>query len=105
MEAQDLLCTVLETILEVKEKFKEGHIIDIVIGKETSEVVDYKHHELDVFGTGKNEDISVWSTVIRQALISGYIDKEIENYGVLKVTKAGKAFLSKPKSFKITKDE
>ena len=104
MEAQDLLCTVLETILEVKEKFKEGHIIDIVIGKETSEVVDYKHHELDVFGTGKNEDISVWSTVIRQALISGYIDKEIENYGVLKVTKAGKAFLNKPKSFKITKD-
>ncbi len=104
MEAQDLLCTVLETILEVKEKFKEGHIIDIVIGKETSEVVDYKHHELDVFGTGKNEDISVWSTVIRQGLISGYIDKEIENYGVLKVTKAGKAFLNKPKSFKITKD-
>lgn len=104
MEAQDLLCTVLETILEVKEKFKEGHIIDIVIGKETSEVVDYKHHELDVFGTGKNEEVSVWSTVIRQALISGYIDKEIENYGVLKVTKAGKAFLNKPKSFKITKD-
>ena len=104
MEAQDLLCTVLETILEVKEKFKEGHIIDIVIGKETSEVVDYKHHELDVFGTGKNEDISVWSTVIRQGLISGYIDKEIENYGVLKVTKSGKAFLNKPKSFKITKD-
>lgn len=104
MEAQDLLCTVLETILAVKEKFKEGHIIDIIIGKETSEVLDYKHQELDVFATGKGEDVSVWSTVIRQGMICGYIDKEIENYGVLKVTKSGKAFLNKPTSFKIAKN-
>ena len=104
MEAQEMLCTVIETILAVKEKFKAEHIVDIIIGKETSEVLDYKHEELDVFATGKGEDPTVWHTVIRQAMIGGYIDKEIENYGVLKITKAGKDFLKKPTSFKITKD-
>lgn len=104
MEAQDMLCTVIETILAVKEKFKAEHIVDIIVGKETSEVLDYKHEELEVFATGQSDDASVWHTVIRQAMISGYIDKEIENYGVLKVTKAGKAFFKKPTSFKITKD-
>lgn len=104
MEAQEMLCTVIETILAVKEKFKAEHIVDIIIGKETSEVLDYKHEELDVFATGKGEDPTVWHTVIRQAMIGGYIDKEIENYGVLKITKAGKDFLKKPSTFKITKD-
>ncbi len=104
MEAQEMLCTVIETILAVKEKFKAEHIVDIIVGKETSEVLDYKHEELEVFATGQSDDASVWHTVIRQAMISGYIDKEIENYGVLKVTKAGKAFFKKPTSFKITKD-
>ena len=104
MEAQEMLCTVIETILAVKEKFKAEHIVDIIIGKETSEVLDYKHEELDVFATGKGEDPTVWHTVIRQAMIGGYIDKEIENYGVLKITKAGKDFLKKPTTFKITKD-
>ncbi|MBR2618806.1 MAG: DNA helicase RecQ [Paludibacteraceae bacterium] len=104
MEAQDMLCTVIETILAVKEKFKAEHIVDIIVGKETSEVLAYKHEDLEVFATGTNEDASVWHTVIRQAMIAGYIDKEIENYGVLKVTKSGKAFFKKPTSFKITKD-
>lgn len=104
MEAQDMLCTVIETILAVKEKFKAEHIVDIIVGKETSEVLDYKHEDLEVFATGTNEDASVWHTVIRQAMIAGYIDREIENYGVLKVTKTGKTFFKKPTSFKITKD-
>lgn len=104
MEAQDMLCTVIETILAVKEKFKAEHIVDIIVGKETSEVLDYKHEELDVFATGKGEYPTIWHTVIRQAMIAGYIDKEIENYGVLKITKSGKAFLKKPTTFKITKD-
>lgn len=104
MEAQEMLCTVIETILAVKEKFKAEHIVDIIVGKETSEVLDYKHDDLDVFATGQGEDPTLWHTVIRQAMIAGYIDKEIENYGVLKITKAGKAFFKKPTSFKITKD-
>ncbi|OQA50412.1 MAG: ATP-dependent DNA helicase RecQ [Bacteroidetes bacterium ADurb.Bin302] len=104
MEAQDLLCTVLDTIIAVKEKFKAEHIVDVIVGKETSEVLDYKHEDLEVFGTGQHEEPSVWQAVIRQAMIAGYIDKEIENYGVLKVTKEGKHFLDNPSSFKITKD-
>lgn len=104
MEAQEMLCTVIETILAVKEKFKAEHIVDIIVGKETSEVLDYKHEDLDVFATGQGEDPTLWHTVIRQAMLAGYIDKEIENYGVLKITKQGKAFFKKPVSFKITKD-
>jgi ATP-dependent DNA helicase RecQ len=104
MEAQDLLCTVLETILLVKEKFKAEHIVDVIVGKETAEVIDYKHQDLEVYGTGESEKPTVWHAVIRQAMLSGYLDKEIENYGLLKVTKTGRAFLEKPTSFKITKD-
>ncbi|NLK92854.1 MAG: DNA helicase RecQ [Bacteroidales bacterium] len=104
MEAQDLLCTVLETILSVKEKFKAEHIVDVIVGKETAEVIDYKHQDLEVYGTGESEKPTVWHAVIRQGMLSGYIDKEIENYGLLKVTKSGRAFLEKPTSFKITKD-
>lgn len=104
MEAQDLLCTVLETILSVKERFKAEHIVDVIVGKETAEVIDYKHQDLEVYGTGESEKPTVWHAVIRQGMLSGYIDKEIENYGLLKVTKSGRAFLEKPTSFKITKD-
>ncbi len=104
MEGQDLLCTVLDTIIAVKEKFKAEHIVDIIMGKETAEVLDYKHEDLDVFGTGQHEEPNVWHAVIRQAMIAGYIDKEIENYGVLKITKSGREFLDKPSSFRITKD-
>ncbi len=104
MEAQDLLCTVLETIISVKEKFKAEHIVDIIVGKETAEVVDYKHQDLEVFGTGEHETPTVWHAVIRQAMLAGFIDKEIENYGLLKVTKNGRKYLEKPTTFKITKD-
>ena len=105
MEAQELLCTVLETIITVKEKFKAEHIVDIIMGEETREVCDYKHDELDLFGSGKFESAALWHSVIRQAMLAGYIDKEIENYGVLKVTAEGRKFLENPKSFKITRDD
>ncbi|MBP6231099.1 MAG: DNA helicase RecQ [Paludibacteraceae bacterium] len=104
MEAQDLLCTILETIISVKEKFKAEHIVDIIVGKETAEVIDYKHQDLEMFGTGEHEHPTVWQAVIRQAMLAGFIDKEIENYGVLKITKGGRAFLAKPTAFKISKD-
>ena len=88
----------------MKEKFKAEHIVDVIVGKETAEVIDYKHQDLEVYGTGESEKPTVWHAVIRQGMLSGYIDKEIENYGLLKVTKSGRAFLEKPTSFKITKD-
>lgn len=104
VEAQELLSLVLETIIALKEKFKAEYIIDVIMGKESSEILSYNHDQLEVFGYGQDEDEKTWNAVIRQALIAGYIDKDIETYGLLKVTKAGHAFLKKPVSFKIVKD-
>ena len=104
VEAQDALCAVIETIIAVKENFKQDYIIDILLGKETSEVLAHKHEELEVFGSGMGEDERLWNAVIRQALIAGYLDKDVENYGLLKVTSAGHKFLKKPTSFKIVED-
>ena len=104
VEAQELLCTVIETVLAVKEKFKAEYVIDVILGKETTEVLDHKHEELEVFGSGTGEEDKLWNAVIRQALIAGYLSKDVENYGLLKVTAEGKKFLKHPKSFKIVED-
>ncbi len=104
VEAQDALCAVIETIIAVKENFKQDYIIDILLGKETSEVLAHKHEDLEVFGSGMGEEERLWNAVIRQALIAGYLDKDVENYGLLKVTPAGHKFLKKPVSFKIVED-
>ena len=104
VEAQDSLCAVIEAIIAVKENFKADYIIDILLGKETSEVLAHKHEELEVFGSGMGEEEKMWNAVIRQALIAGYLSKDVENYGLLKVTPEGHKFLKKPKSFKIVED-
>jgi ATP-dependent DNA helicase RecQ len=104
VEAKELLCAVLETVIALKEKFKTDHVIDVMLGKSTSEVISYKHDELEVFGCGTDEEEKTWNAVIRQALINRYLDKDIENYGLLKVTAAGKEFLKNPVSFKVTED-
>ena len=104
VEAKDSLCAVIETIMAVKENFKSDYIINVLLGKETSEVLAHKHEDLEVFGSGEGEDEKVWNAVIRQALIAGYLSKDVENYGLLKVTPAGTKFLKKPVSFKIVED-
>ncbi|MFV0329294.1 MAG: DNA helicase RecQ [Dysgonomonas sp.] len=102
VEAKDLLLTALEAVVALKEKFKTDYVINILRGKETSEIETYGHQDLEVFGSGDDADEDTWNAVIRQALIAGYFDKDIENYGLLRVTKKGKDFLKKPSSFKIT---
>jgi len=104
VEAKDSLCAVIETIMAVKENFKSDYIINVLLGKETSEILAHKHEDLEVFGSGEGEDEKVWNAVIRQALIAGYLSKDVENYGLLKVTPAGVKFLKKPVSFKIVED-
>lgn len=104
VEAKDSLCAVIETIIAVKENFKSDYIIDVLLGKETSEVLAHRHEDLEVFGSGEGEDEKIWNAVIRQALIAGYLSKDVENYGLLKVTPAGNKFLKKPVSFKIVED-
>jgi len=106
VEAQDLLLTVIEAIMALKEKFKAEYVVNIIRGKETSEIETYGHQDLEAFGSGSDTDEDTWNAVINQALISGYLDKDIEHYGLLKITKKGKDFLKKPASFKIAqKDE
>lgn len=104
VEAKDDLCAVLETIVALKEKFKADHVIDVLKGKATNDVKSYKHDELDVFGCEESADAKFLNAVIRQAVIAGYIERDIENYGLLKVTSKGTSFLSKPVSFKIAED-
>ncbi len=102
VEAEDLLCTVIDAILAVKENFKSDYIIDVIRGTETDEVLAHKHNDLEVFASGEAVEERTWNTVIRQALIDGYLIKEVENYGLLKVTDEGRKFLKHPKPFKIT---
>jgi ATP-dependent DNA helicase RecQ len=104
IEGQELLLLVLETILIVKEKFKADHIVDILKGNETSDIKSYQHDELENFGSASDEDERLLHAVIRQAMIAGLISKEIENYGLLKVSSSGKTYLKKPQPFPIVKD-
>ena len=104
VEAQDSLCAVIEAVIAIKENFKQDYIIDILLGKETSEVLAHRHENLDVFGSGQGEDERWWNAVIRQALIGGYLTKDVNDCGLLKVTSAGKKFLKSPQSFKIVED-
>ncbi|OIP84880.1 MAG: ATP-dependent DNA helicase RecQ [Porphyromonadaceae bacterium CG2_30_38_12] len=104
IEGQELLVLTLETILAVREKFKAEHIVDILKGVENSEISTYQHDELENYGSASDEDEKNLHAVIRQALIAGLLSKEIENYGLLKVTSAGKAYLKKPTTFPIVKD-
>ncbi len=104
IEAQDLLVIALNAILEIKENFRADYVIDFITGKETDEILAHHHEEFENFGAGADEDEKIWNPVIRQALIAGYLLKEVENYGLLKVTPAGKKFLKSPHSFMIVKD-
>jgi len=104
IEAKDQLVTVLTIVQALRENFRSDYIVDFVIGKETEEIIAHKHQNHDLFGVGEGGDDKIWNPVIRQALIAGYLKKEVENYGLLKVTSAGKKFIKNPKSFMIVKD-
>jgi ATP-dependent DNA helicase RecQ len=104
IEAKELLLTVLEAISTLKEKYKADYIVNVLIGRESSDILSYKHDQLEIFGCGEDEDERLWQAVIRQALIAGYIEKDIENYGLLKLTEKGLFFIKKQVSFMIVKD-
>lgn len=104
IEAKDALLVVLKAIAAVKENFRQEYVIDFVKGRATDDIVSHKHNELEEFGTGEDRDNKLWNPVIRQALISGYLKKDVENYGLLKLTASGKRFIKKPKSFLIVEE-
>lgn len=105
IEAKDLLKQALVAIDVLREKYKAEHVIDFLLGKETADIVSYEQNELEPFGSGQEEDDKTWNAVIRQALIAGYLTKEIENYGILKITPLGREFMKKPVSFRVVKDK
>jgi ATP-dependent DNA helicase RecQ len=103
-EGSDHVVSVLEAVLAVREKFKADHIANILAGKATSAIKSYKHHKLEIFGTGDEKDERFWNMVVRQALISKLLAKDIENYGLLKLTKKGHDFLERPEPFMLAED-
>jgi ATP-dependent DNA helicase RecQ len=105
-EAMDDVALALETVLAVKEKFKINDIISVLLGVMNSTVKSYKHNELEQFGKGSEDEKTdkYWNAVIRQALVTGLLEKDVESYGLLKITKAGTAFLDSPFSIMVTKD-
>ena len=103
-EGKEFMITVLDCIIESKQIFKTNEISDILTGKETSIIKTYKLDKISAFGTGTEKDKKFWNAVVRQGIIAKYIDKEIENYGLLKITKKGKQFLEKPISLLLVED-
>lgn len=103
-EGKDLVLKTLRVIQAIRERFKAGHVAEVLAGKASSEVKTYQHDKIPEFGCGNDYDIKTWQAVIRQLLIARLIDKEIENYGLLKLTSQGRDFLENPYSFMITED-
>ena len=104
VEAKTPLNKVLEVIIAIKEHFREDYVKDILMGKPTDEVCAHHHDELEVFGIGDDESERTWNAVIRQAVIAGYIAKDVEDFGVLSVTDEGRAFMKNPVSFPIVEE-
>ena len=104
-EAQNALLITLKAVLAVKENFRTDYVINFIKGRPTDELVSHKHNELEEFGLGEEEDDKLWTPVIHQALIAGYLKKDVENYGLLKVTPAGRRFIKSPQSFMIVEDK
>lgn len=103
-EGKDYIKLVLETVLSVKQLFKAKHIINILIGKNTATLKSFKHNKLPEFGKGMEKDERFWNAVIRQSLIQRLLVKDIDNYGLLKITPEGKKFLKKPYSIMLVQD-
>lgn len=104
VEAKDELGLLLDAILSIKENFKSNYVIDFLIGKRTNEIISRGHDKLELFGNGNEHDDHYWNAVIRQALIAGYLKKDVENYGLLHLTDKGNKFLEAPESFLMMED-
>ena len=104
IEAGKALNIFLKAVLALKENFRQEYVIDFIKGRGTDDILSHKHDQLEDFGAGEDEDPKLWNPVIRQALIAGYLKKDVENYGLLKITSAGKRFIKHPTEFMIVRD-
>ncbi|MEX0637046.1 MAG: RQC domain-containing protein, partial [Ferruginibacter sp.] len=101
IEAKAEALTVLKTVKALGEQFAIEYVLLILMGKATQQVQMFRHEVLDVFAAGNDKEPHFWSSLIRQMLLEGVLEKDIVEYGLLKITKKGDAFLKKPGSFKI----
>jgi len=104
IQVQDELALLLEAVLAVKEKHQSEHVVNVLVGKSDQQVKTYKHDKLEVYGEGADQTERFWTALVRQALLADYLDKDIDNYGLLNVTDKGKAFIKEPVPFKIALD-
>lgn len=104
IEGREALVVVLKAILAVKENFRSQYIIDFVKGRGTDDIVSHHHDKLEDFGSGEDMDEKIWNPVIRHAMLAGLIRKDVESYGLLKITAAGKRYLAAPTPFPVVKD-
>ena len=103
-DGQEEMCTVIELILSLKEAFKADHLAGILAGVNNSIIKSYNHHKHELFGIGRDKGARFWSAVIRQGLILHLLDKDIERYGLISVTDAGRKFYDKPEPLMLTED-
>lgn len=104
IEASAALVVVLKAVLAVKENFRTPYIIDFIKGRRTDDIVSHSHDKLEEFGSGEDMDEKLWNPVIRHAMLAGFLKKDVESYGLLKVTAAGKRYLKNPSPFMVVKD-
>ena len=101
---EEYIIQVLNAIIELKGKFKADHVANVLAGVKSGQVKTYKHHHIELFGSGHEKSTKFWSAVIRQALIARLIQKDIENYGLLKMDEKGYDYLKNPYSIMFTED-
>ena len=104
IEASAALVVVLKAVLAVKENFRTPYIIDFIKGRRTDDIVSHSHDKLEEFGSGEDMDEKLWNPVIRHAMLAGFVKKDVESYGLLKVTAAGKRYLKNPSPFMVVTD-
>ena len=103
-EASPDIKTVLEAVVAMNQLFKAKHIANVLTGKNTAAVKSYKHNKLEIYGKGADRDEKYWNAVIKQALIRKLLIKDIDNYGLLKISKEGEAFIQEPYSIMLAQD-
>lgn len=101
-EAQEYLSIAINAVKELNEKFNSEHIINVILGEDNKSIQDFGHTKLKSYGAGKEQSRKLWESVIRQALLSGFLQKDIENYGLIKITKNGTTYLTNPTSLMFT---
>ena len=104
VDATQQLVKALKVVRDIKENFKINHIVDVLVGRSTEEVIAHKHNKTASFGCGGDTSPRFWNAVIRQAMLAGYLYKEVENYGLIKLTNQGWKFMTSPQPFTIIED-